>query len=134
MKKGLTITVLLLSLIILLVGCSGGGGSTSNGKVTSHFHVKDHNNNPIVGLFVVYTDPSGNQIVSPTTDTSGNATIITTKVGTYTVNYAQHNNIKYTFSSPPQFYNRQSDLDANLVTSYTITVNTTNGEISIVQN
>jgi hypothetical protein len=130
MKKALVLVGLVLLSMFLLAGCGGGGDS---GKVTTYFHVEDSSVSPLVGLYVVYTDPSGSAITSPTTDSNGDATIVTTQVGTYTVNYAEYGGRRYYFSYTARFSNTQSDLDNNLVTAYTIVVDTTSGWMRLVR-
>lgn len=134
MKKGFILLGVVVFSMFLLAGCGGGGGgSSSAGHVTSYFHVQDNNGNSIAGLSVVYTDPSGTVINSPSTDSSGNATIITYKVGTYTVNSAVYNNVTYPVSGVT-FYDTQSDLDSNAVVHYTVIVNMGTGVITITQS
>jgi hypothetical protein len=132
--KAVVVLGLIGLLTLLIAGCGGGGGGNdpSPGKVTSYFHVQDQSGNPIVGLKVTYTDPSNVKNVSPSTDSSGNATITTTSVGTYTVNYADYGGNRYAISGT-QFYNTQADLDANRTVSYRIIVNTSTGAISITK-
>lgn len=56
------------------------------------------------------------------------------QVGTYTVSYAQYGGKYYHFTSTAQFYDTQADIDSNMVTDYSITVNISTGVITIHQN
>lgn len=134
MKKTLTIAILLLSLIIILAGCSGGSGSPSpTNKVTSVFQIIDVNDNPIQGFYANYTEPDGTTINSPKSDASGKLTIISTKVGVYTINYTDYNGVSYISDEQGAFVVTPTMLELNREMGYTIRLDHNKHTFSITQ-
>lgn len=135
MKRTVIFTLMAIC-ALLVVGCGGGGGgggSISGGQVTSYFHVQNQSNTPLVGVVVNYTEPDGTVVNSPASNSSGDATVISRKVGTYTVNYATYNGNIYRFTPAVTFVDSASDISSNLTTSYRIDVNTVTGVIQITR-
>jgi len=122
-----------ISCSLLFAGC-GGDTTPPPGKVTTYFHIQNQFLAPIPGVSFTYTDPSNQTCTSPQTDSAGNMTVITTKVGIYSCSSIQYGSMNFTVNPPLQFYDSQDNIDNNATSSYTITINTSTGAISVIQN
>ena len=133
MKRSLFLLIIIFTLCsLLLIGC--GESTPPPGKVTTYFHVQDQFTSPIPNASFTYSDPSNQTFETSQTNSNGNITMVSTKVGIYSWEAIKYNSITYSLSPPLQFYILQEYLDNNFVFSYTITFNTSTGAISVIRN
>lgn len=125
MKKFIVLILSALVLTFVLAGCGGSGDST--GTLTVYFHFQDQDGNGISGLKLGYTNPSGSQITSPSTNESGDFSIEIKTAGTYTITTVYYNDATYNLADPAvdaaiTVDVSQEDIDNNKKVKYTMPI------------